>query len=372
MSESVTILITAGPSGGHVFPALTSAVMLAARDVRIVCVWPREIERRFLAARTKEDLLPPFSEKNKIVLLSAPSSMLQSIPHAASVVKRFRPRLVIGFGGRQTLPYLMMAKAVRAAVFIHEQNVRLGRANRLTSLMADVVMSSFPVEVVRPGRTVERRMIHVGLPTLWAADDQPSAGGSEEGTETRKRLGLDPRKPVLLIIGGSQGSRALSECVWAALGRRAGQSTWQVVHLCGLRQEPEHWEKKWRRIGVTAYVTPFSTNMREIYAIVDAAVTRAGANVLTELASFGIPAVMVPYPGAGSHQWDNARYFERLGLGPVWSQERGDADELVLMLNQVLDQRSRRVYFRDRGQALLTRAEIERRLTESVMRVLNR
>jgi UDP-N-acetylglucosamine--N-acetylmuramyl-(pentapeptide) pyrophosphoryl-undecaprenol N-acetylglucosamine transferase len=159
------------------------------------------------------------------------------------------------------------------------------------------------------------------------------------------RFGLQPGRPTLLVLGGSQGSRAVNRIAMQALTLSSAQErqAWQVLHVTGSADEQTA-RQTYRACGFAAWVTAFVADMEDAYALADLALVRAGASTIAELARCGIPAVLIPYPYASGHQRANGGLVESAG-GGVMIEERDATPQRVLgVIRRILsDERLRRM-----------------------------
>jgi UDP-N-acetylglucosamine--N-acetylmuramyl-(pentapeptide) pyrophosphoryl-undecaprenol N-acetylglucosamine transferase len=210
------------------------------------------------------------------------------------ILARRRPHVVLGAGGYVAGPMVLAAATRRLPAALTEADSHLGLANRLASPYARRVFLSFPVW----GRNEPKYRV-TGRPIPAGSRPLPRA-------EARKRFGLPPEGPVLLVFGGSQGARALNEVALEAFG----ESGPAVLHLCG---ERDHASLRDRVRREDYLLLPFVDDVGAAYGAVDLALSRAGGSVW-ELAAAGVPAVLVPSPNVtADHQTANARFFERGG-----------------------------------------------------------
>ena len=223
-------------------------------------------------------------------LLRAPAAVGECV----RILRRRRPQVVLGAGGYVGGPMVLAAGMLRIPAALTEADAHFGLANRLAAPFAQRVFLAFPVEGLRG----EKYRV-VGRPI-------PNRSRAVEPTEARARFGLPATGPVVLIFGGSQGSRRLNEAALEAFA--AGGPA--VLHLAGERDFPDLAE----RAGRDGYVLlPFTHDFGAALSAADLVVARAGGSVW-EVAAAGKPALLVPYPHAtADHQGKNARYFERGG-----------------------------------------------------------
>ena len=304
---SRTILIMAGGTGGHIFPALAVAEVLKADGWRVVWlgskagmeaqIVPRhghEIEWiRFAGLRGKGVL--------RVALL--PLNLLIAFWQSARIIFRRRPNVILGMGGYVTFPGAMMAALFLRPLVVHEQNAIAGLANRVLAQVADKVLVAFPGALRNAtwtGNPVRAAIAAIGAPEQRFA-----------GRQGRLRL---------LVIGGSLGAKALNETVPLALALMPADSRPKVVHQSG-RQHVDALQRSYSDARVEARVEAFIEDMAAAYAEADVVICRAGATTVAELAAAGVAAVLIPFPQAvDDHQTANARFLADAGAGVLMPQ----------------------------------------------------
>jgi UDP-N-acetylglucosamine--N-acetylmuramyl-(pentapeptide) pyrophosphoryl-undecaprenol N-acetylglucosamine transferase len=293
------ILIATGGSGGHLFPAFAVAEEIERRwpEARVtLTTGPREIEREICASAGREaTVLPlPSSADWKGRPVQFVRSLLAARRTAHRLLGERRPNVVVGTGGFTMTPVVSAALRAKTPVVLLEQNAIPGRATRWYAKRAAVVCSSF--EEMNPALT------GVGVKFTGNPVRSPIANLAKNGTR---------ETGTLLILGGSQGARALNESLsWIAEKSPAFLSRWTVVHQTGGEESAREVSSVYQRNGIRAEVRPFFADMAEVYSRASLVIARAGATTLAELACAGIPAVLVPYPYArDAHQHANSRLF---------------------------------------------------------------
>jgi len=321
------IMIMAGGTGGHVFPALAVARELRSRgwDVRWMGT-PDSFEARTVPA-AGFDLETVKAHRLRgqgaAGLLLAPFRLLHAIGQAWRVLRRCRPDVVLGMGGFVTAPGGIASWLRRTPLVIHEQNTIPGMANRLLSHLARRVLEAFPgsfplgTGAVVTGNPVRREILDVEAPEIRMAGRG----------ETRR----------ILVLGGSLGAQALNEIVPLALG--ALDLPLEIRHQAG-RGKAETARDIYVEQGQEARVSEFIDDMAEAYGWADLVICRAGALTVSELAAVGVGAILVPYPHAvDDHQTANARYLVEGGAARLMPQSEMDAPRLGQMLQSLLGDR---------------------------------
>lgn len=317
------VLIMAGGTGGHVFPALAVADELRLRGIPVVWLGTRAgIESRLVpqAGYAIEWLsITGLRGKNTMTLLLAPLRLLMACWQAMQVLLRRKPCVVLGMGGFASGPGGLMAWLLRKPLIVHEQNAIPGLTNKVLSRLASVVLQAFP-GVFKAASTT-------GNPVRQSICDLP---------EPEKRdlaMASTQQRPLrLLVVGGSLGAVKLNEMIPQALAKLEEGLRPQVVHQTGVKNI-ESAQQAYLTAGVEARVEAFIDDMAEVYAWADLVICRAGAMTVFELAAAGIASILVPYPYAvDDHQTQNAQYLSRSGAAIIKQQDVLTTDWLVEVL----------------------------------------
>jgi UDP-N-acetylglucosamine--N-acetylmuramyl-(pentapeptide) pyrophosphoryl-undecaprenol N-acetylglucosamine transferase len=341
---SAPILIMAGGTGGHVFPALALARLLRERSLEVVWLGTeRGLEARIVPAEgipLERLSIAGLRRKGALAWLAAPFRLTLALVQALRIMRRHRPQVVVGLGGFVTGPGGVAAWLTRRPLVIHEQNAVAGFTNRCLAHLARVVLEAFPDSF---GRHVHARLI--GNPVRRDIGALPPPGARLAGRDGPIRL---------LVFGGSQGAARLNTVVPFALARLAGRLAFEVRHQAG-----ERWLEEGRaayaRAGVRADVRPFIEDMAAAYAWADLVVCRAGALTVSELAAAGVGAVLVPFPGAvDDHQAHNAQYLVRAGAAVVIADRELTAERLAAELERLCAERGRLLAMAERARQLAT------------------
>jgi UDP-N-acetylglucosamine--N-acetylmuramyl-(pentapeptide) pyrophosphoryl-undecaprenol N-acetylglucosamine transferase len=318
------VLILAGGTGGHIFPGLAVAAALAARDVPVAWLGSAGgLESRLVPEAGFDFHGIPVSGlrgKGALAWLVAPWRLARAIGAALGRVRALRPRAAVSFGGFAAGPGGLAARLVGVPLVVHEQNRVPGLTNRVLAHLARRVVVGF-----RDAFGAAHKAMHLGNPVRAAI-------ASIEAPESRlgARGATDPIR--LLVLGGSQGARALNRALPLALaaiaaGREA--PTFEVRHQAG-RALLDEASAAYRAAGVAAEVLPFIADMAEAYAWADLVVCRAGALTLAELCAAGVAAVLVPYPYAvDDHQTRNAEALVERGAAVLVPESPQLADALA-------------------------------------------
>jgi len=252
---------------------------------------------------------------------------------ARTEFRQLPPQAALAMGGFTSAPPILAAWGMGARTFLHESNTIPGRANRWLSWIVDGAFVGFPSAA---SRLHTRHVKVTGTPVRRQLATQDTAA-------CRAALGLDPARPVILVMGGSQGASRINELVidMLPLVLQAG-ADWQWLHLAG-GADFERVRCAYGAAGAKAVVQPFCTKMHLALNAATAAISRAGASALAELAQFEIPAVLIPYPLAtDNHQYHNARAFEERGAAILLSQQSATPQKLIETVRVLMKNRQQR------------------------------
>ena len=340
-----------GGTGGHLAPAVALLEELRKRGDDsgglFLTAGPAaaSLGRSVSAARVVSIPAGSFSPRRPWRIPSRLLRNWRGYRRSLEVLKEYRPDLVIGLGGYVSLPPLLAARRLGIPAVCHEQNRVLGRANRFLARGPVPVIASFPLKSpgIDPGRVVR-----LGTPVRRAALAPAPPG-------TRKTWGLEPGRFTLLVLGGSRGARAVNRLletaagIWSARGE-AGEI--QVIHCAGT-EDSGLLERTYREQGLSGVVFSSLEEIGWAYSLADLAVSRAGGATLSELAAWGLPSILIPYPFAtGDHQLENARYFQEAGAARVFSREEITPELLVREVERIRAGRDLRREMSDAARSL--------------------
>jgi UDP-N-acetylglucosamine--N-acetylmuramyl-(pentapeptide) pyrophosphoryl-undecaprenol N-acetylglucosamine transferase len=246
----------------------------------------------------------------------------QSYCAASRLFKGQPPRAALAMGGFTSAPPILAAKRLGARTFLHESNTIPGRANRWLSWVVNRAFIGFPSAGAR---------LHTRAVTVTGTPVRPQFQACQPAA-CRAALGLDPARPVVLVMGGSQGATGINQLVVQSLPLLAKAAPeWQWFHLTG-PGDAQRVTQAYAALGLRAVVHPFFAEMDLALGAASAAVSRAGASSLAEIAAMRLPTVLVPYPAAvDDHQFHNARAFEASGAARL-IQQRGATPQMLAEL----------------------------------------
>lgn len=302
-----TLLVMAGGTGGHIFPALAVAKTLHERGWRILWLGnPDGMEARLVPSHGFEMVWVRFGAlrgKGLRRKLALPINLLRAFWQAGKVLRTYRPNAVLGMGGYITFPGGVMARLLGYPLIIHEQNAVAGLANRVLSRLASMTLSGFPG--VLPKAEWVGNPVRADIAAL--ANTMPCAPTEE-------------RPLRLLVVGGSLGAQFLNTVLPQGLALLPPSSRPEVRHQSGEQHLPTL-ERAYAEAGVTARCEAFIADMAAAYAWADWVICRSGALTVAELSAAGVAAVLVPFPHAvDDHQTANARFLSEAGAAHLCAQ----------------------------------------------------
>ncbi len=327
--SSLNILIACGGTGGHLFPGIAVAQELRQRGHNpILLISQKKVDREAIAKYTDmEYITTPAIAKPPLFSLRTPSFILQlfkSYMQSRHVLQQKNIDVVLGMGGFTSLPPILAGHWTGIPCYIHDSNALPGKANRLTARWCKQVLIGlsdaaryFPKnECILTGTPCREELRTQQLPSR---------------EDARKQLGLPENKPLILVLGGSQGARRLNEII---LGAAAKDSQCHYLIIAGQDNE----ESVRSAASPNVSVMGFCAQMAEAYAACDGVISRAGASTLTEISLIGRAALLIPYPAAADdHQSYNARAFSSQGAALLCAESELSPEKILdFIANKVL------------------------------------
>ena len=317
------MLVMAGGTGGHVFPALAVARELQQRGVAVQWLGTRNGIEADLVPAAGIDLhcieIEGVRGTGIARWLKAPFKIMRAIWQAMKIIREQKPDTVLGLGGFASGPGGVAARLLRKPLVIHEQNAVAGTTNKLLAKIATRVLTAFPD--VLAGAQCTGNPVRSDIAAL---------------PEPQTHIAASDRPLRLLVLGGSLGALAINQCVPEALALLPEDSRPQVRHQCGRKHESVT-QQAYCDAGVEASVEPFIDDMASAYSWADLVLCRAGALTVSELAAAGVGAVLVPYPHAiDDHQTANARWLSDVGAAVLLPQSDMSAESLADLLQSSL------------------------------------
>lgn len=317
MMSQGSVLIMAGGTGGHIFPALAVAQNLQEKNIPVVWLGTR----RGLEAQIVADAGIPIAwisvrglrGKGLLKIIFSPVSLTWACIQAFFIILKIKPKVVLGMGGFVSGPGALVARFLGKPLIIHEQNAVAGFTNKMLSRIANIVLEAFPTTF-----SESRMPLCIGNPVRQDILNLP-----------KPEVRLAARKAPLniLVLGGSQGARALNDIMPKAIKTIPIGLRPRILHQAGKVTNVEEILNNYLQLNVKAEVQVFIRNMAEAYAWSDLVVCRAGAMTIAEIAAAGVASVLVPFPHAvDDHQTANARYLSEANAA-ILIQQSALSDE---------------------------------------------
>jgi UDP-N-acetylglucosamine--N-acetylmuramyl-(pentapeptide) pyrophosphoryl-undecaprenol N-acetylglucosamine transferase len=325
------VAIACGGTGGHLFPGLAVAEVLKRRGHEVLLLISEKQIDSIAVGNRKEfnvEKIPSVGLTNMFSaqLFAFLEKFVSGLMACLRIYRSFNPEAVLGMGGFTSTGPILAGRIQRLPTFIHESNAIPGKANRLNALLSNEVLLGFE----ECSRFFPKKLVEVtGTPIR---DSLKTPVNREQAL---KNLGLKSGLQTVLVMGGSQGAHGINEAIVGTL-RRFAEREVQFIHLTG--REDEHYVFEcYKGEGIPAFVSAFYSRMEEPYTVADIAIARAGAASLTELAYFGLPSILIPYPfAAENHQLFNAEIFAKHGVAEVLQESRVNGDTLGSLIDHYL------------------------------------
>jgi UDP-N-acetylglucosamine--N-acetylmuramyl-(pentapeptide) pyrophosphoryl-undecaprenol N-acetylglucosamine transferase len=320
---SGTLMVMAGGTGGHVYPAMAVADYMKGRGWNVVWLATEGgMENKLIEGKNYTKAMMTMRGvrgKGLVDWLTLPIKLAIALKQSFAAIHQHQPTVVLGMGGFAAFPGGLMAKLLGKPLVIHEQNSIAGLTNKTLSLIANKVLAAFPSAF---GNKAEL----VGNPVRQEITQLP--GPEERYSKRRGRL-------KLLVVGGSLGAAALNEVLPKALAELPENVRPEVVHQAG-EKHITALQANYHMAGVQVDTKAFINNMAEMYAWADVVICRAGALTIAELACVGVASVLVPFPHAvDDHQTHNAKYLSDAGAAKLIQQTEFNVQKATEILRNL-------------------------------------
>lgn len=326
MSKPITktLMVMAGGTGGHVYPAMAVADYLQAEGWHIVWLCTEGgMENRLIEGKgyTKAMIhMQGVRGKGLSGWVLLPVKLVKALSQSKAAIKQYQPNVVLGMGGFAAFPGGLMAKLLGKPLVIHEQNSVAGLTNKVLAKLATRVLAAFPAafgdKATLLGNPVRSDIAHLPAPEVRFA-----------GRTGALRL---------LVVGGSLGAHALNETIPEALARLPVEQRPQVVHQSGVKHI-EVLKKNYEKAGVAVDARAFIDDMASMYAWADFVICRSGALTVAEVSAVGLGALMVPFPFAvDDHQTTNAAYLAEADAAVLVQQKELSVERLAEILSELI------------------------------------
>ncbi len=331
------ILVVAGASGGHIFPAFSFLDTLREKykDAEILLILPEKNSvRRHKEFGYKIKYISVYPIKVAVSFRNIRNifSFFKAWVETIFILLNFKPDVVVGFGTLVCLPVVICAKLFRIKTLIHEQNVIPGRANRFLAIFSNKIAISFSEtkdyfgynksRVILTGNPIRKRLVRI------------------DKKQALDFFKLERDKFTILLTGGSQGSWRLNFGFLEALVPLINKSRIQVVHLSGFK-DYSLLKNRYKSLNINIKLFSFLDSMQYAYSCCDLVLSRAGATTITEIIYFRLPSILIPYPYAYKHQLKNAKVLEDKGCAIIIKDEDLDKSALKNTLELLINDPSR-------------------------------
>lgn len=332
--KKIRVMISAGGTGGHIFPALATANKLKELhpniDIHFVGAEGKMEMQKVPAAGYPITGLPVmgFPRKPSLQIITFFKKLIKSMRRAKRIVREFEPNVAAGFGGYASGPVLRVASKRNIPYLLQEQNSYAGITNRLLAKKASKICVAYGnMEKYFPSE----KIVFTGNPIR---DNLLSSKKVRE--EACHGFGFDPSKPIVLVTGGSLGARSVNEAVYKNLSFFEKNKT-QLLWQCGSLYFKEFTNRLGYQVNDHIHLTKFIEQMNHAYACADIVVARAGAGTISELCVVGLPAILIPSPNvAEDHQTHNAKALSEKGAAILLKDDEA-AEKLPEKIQQILD-----------------------------------
>lgn len=326
------IVVTAGGTGGHLFPAEALANALKQAGARIVLATDKRANAYSASFPADEIIeIPSATPSGRSVpqVMRAAFQLGRGTLMAIPALRRLKPAMVVGFGGYPTVPPVIAASILRIPSVIHEANGVMGRANRFLARRASLIATGFP----------DTRGIPDNIPGRVLQTGNPIRPAVREAAQTPYRAPGPGERFNLLVTGGSQGARVMSDVVPSAIEGLAPDLRARIVIVQQARSEDlDRVRNHYNRLGIASEVEPFFKDLPRRIAEAHLVISRSGASTVAELAVIGRPSILVPLPGAiDQDQAANANALGSIGAAIVLPQVAFTPDRLAAELRKALE-----------------------------------
>lgn len=321
-SRTGTLMVMAGGTGGHVYPAMAVADYMKEHGWKIVWLCTEGgMENKLIEGKPYEKAMITMQGvrgKGLLGWLWLPLKLTKAFSQSAKAIRKYQPNVVLGMGGFAAFPGGLKAWMMAKPLVIHEQNSIAGLTNKVLAIFATRVLAAFPV-------AFGDKATLVGNPVRQDITQLPTP---------EHRYNQRTGKLNLLVVGGSLGAAALNDVLPKALANLP-KDTFNVVHQAG-EKHIAALQANYQAAGVQAETKAFINNMAEMYAWADVVICRAGALTIAELACVGVASVLVPFPHAvDDHQTYNAKYLSDAGAAKLIQQTEFNVQKATEILSSL-------------------------------------
>ncbi|PCJ29068.1 MAG: undecaprenyldiphospho-muramoylpentapeptide beta-N-acetylglucosaminyltransferase [Rickettsiales bacterium] len=375
MKKEKTILLAAGGTGGHLFPAIALSEELSKHNSNILECNILECNIHLITdLRCKKYLTPKLPFKAHIVdlhlnlngifaKLKSAWKIVAACYRSFFLIRKIKPDVIIGFGGYPTFPSMLICKLMHIPIIVQEQNSILGKSNHFFAKSAKLIALSYSNtsnidESFKSRICISGDLIRSSILKLAA----------KKGSNAKK---FRSKRFHIFIVGGSQGARIFSELIPPALALLKKQHPGADLFITqqAPKTEQPRIEALYDELNIKYELAEFFHNISEIYDKAQLVIARSGAGTIAELAATGLPAIFIPFPSAAqNHQYFNAKSIEDMGAGWCFVQEEVSAPILAAKLSELLEDRS---LLEDASRKLLARkTDGSKYLADTILKII--
>ena len=334
------LIITCGGTGGHFYPGLAIACTFQQQCGKVLLLLSgvnAEKQSAIAKSRGIEAVslpLMPQPKKNPVKFLSG---LFKGTKQSLKLVREFSPQAMLGMGSFASVPAILSAVLLKVPVFLHDGNARVGRANRYFSWIAKFLATAYDAVNAKAAKCT---LYTTGMPLRSDLIEKSKLSKSDAIAELNNcfNCNLDASLDTVLIFGGSQGAAVINENFPAAL-KQLEDKKLQVLHLCG-KGKLAFPQNIYREVSFPYLLLESSEKMDLFLAAADLAVCRSGGSSLAELALYGVPAILIPFPlAAEGHQTDNAKIFAEKDAAVLVPDAEIDAAKAKDLLTSFFEQK---------------------------------
>ena len=326
------ILIACGGTGGHLIPALNflnTLELKEGKDQIMLAVTQRNIEKRILPSCYKVSYINISAISSKLDKdnLLAVGKLFWGALQSLVLVIKFRPHVVLGFGGYASFFLVFFSWGLGVKTIIHEQNLKLGMANRMLAPFVERIAVSFQ-QTKNNLKKYRNKVIVTGNPL------RNTLGGLKR-EDALKFFGFSQDRPSLLVMGGSLGAHKINlQFIEAASGLKSKLNL-QIIHLCG-DNDFDFLKNEYKKLDISVKLFAFLDKIDYAYAAADLVVCRAGATTISEIIFCRLPSIIIPYPHAYGHQMENGKVLAEKGCAILIEDEQLNAERLSRVIIELL------------------------------------
>lgn len=325
MTQNKRAILATGGTGGHIFPALAlkdslqqnKIDTLVTGDVRFAKFHPFDNQHLFIPSAN-------FTNKHPISILKSLLSLTHGFFKSLLLIYKYNPEIVIGFGGYASFPMMLAAIILRKKIILHEANTVIGKVNKLLLGQAKYLTTGFK-DTQGVLKKHQNKVVFTGNPVR------------AEIIEASLKKNIIENKLSILIIGGSQGAKVFSKMIPASIINLPKEIK-DKLHICQQVKEEDIalLKEKYAKEGISCEINSFFSDMSEKLSKANLVIARAGASTISELITFGLPAIFIPYPyAADNHQYFNAKAIVDINAGWIIKEDLNSHVELLQIIKSI-------------------------------------